>query len=693
MDDITDDWGGIPVDESSQQAVEPKATASQATDNWGGVPINEPAPKEMPWSTIPGKALENAIPSAKQFASDLIQPIIHPIDTAKSLGNLGLGAVEKLIPGGEYPHEKYADAVGEYFINRYGGMENLKKTMGDDPVGFLGDLSAILTGGSAAAARAPGAAGTAARVAGQIGKVIDPIMAPVNAAKAVGEVIPAIAGLATGVGPTAVKTAYQSGVKGGASSQAFLENMRGVTPAAEVVDDARNALRNMRQERSFDYVQGMASVGRDMTVLDFADLDRAIANTDRIKRFGTQDLSPSTAGVRSEIANVISEWRGLDPTQYHTPIGFDALKQRLGDIKDSLPYNTPERLVAEKAYNAARETIVKQAPDYAHVMKGYENASKQIDEVSRTLSLNPKASVDTALRKLQSAIRNNVNTNYGNRTKLAQGLAQNGAPELMEKLSGQAMNTWVPRGLAGIAGLGELYAAWHAMSPWSLVAMPASSPRVVGEGAHLAGRAVGLVPDTIRGVKLPTSTHGAAQTMRTIGETVRSEDPQINRANGGRIDPNNIHTSPSDAQKEAGNYAKDHVRIQGLDLTIENAKGSKRSGVDKGGKPWSVTLPHHYGYIKGSVGADKDHVDCYLGPHKNAPNVWVVDQQDADTKKFDEHKVMLAFASAQQARNCYLKAFSDGRGQARIKAMHEMTIGDFKEWLAKGDTTKAMAAA
>lgn len=199
--------------------------------------------------------------------------------------------------------------------------------------------------------------------------------------------------------------------------------------------------------------------------------------------------------------------------------------------------------------------------------------------------------------------------------------------------------------------------------------------------------------DVARIMTLQGPERNAVIRYLTGGEPPEGAAPVINRANGGRVDPNNIHTFPSEAQKEAGNYAKDHVRIQGLDLTIENAKGSKRSGVDKGGKPWSVTLPHHYGYIKGSVGADKDHVDCYLGPHKNAPNVWIVDQQDADTKKFDEHKIMMGFASAQQARNCYLKAFSDGRGQARIKAMHEMTIGDFKEWLAKGDTTKAMAAA
>lgn len=54
---------------------------------------------------------------------------------------------------------------------------------------------------------------------------------------------------------------------------------------------------------------------------------------------------------------------------------------------------------------------------------------------------------------------------------------------------------------------------------------------------------------------------------------------------------------PTDAEKEAGNYEKGHVIIQGLDISIENPKGSFRSGVDKDGKPWSVKMPSHYGYI------------------------------------------------------------------------------------------------
>jgi len=164
------------------------------------------------------------------------------------------------------------------------------------------------------------------------------------------------------------------------------------------------------------------------------------------------------------------------------------------------------------------------------------------------------------------------------------------------------------------------------------------------------------------------------------------------RARGGRVNPANIDHAPTEAQKKAGNYSKDHLSVHGLDIAIENAKGKMRRGVDKDGKPWAVRLPAHYGYIKRSEGADGDHVDCYLGPHLKSPNVFVVDQLNADTGKFDEHKCFLGFGSKAQVRRAYHAAFSDGKSHERLGNISEMPIDKFKGWLARGDTTKPLAA-
>lgn len=147
-----------------------------------------------------------------------------------------------------------------------------------------------------------------------------------------------------------------------------------------------------------------------------------------------------------------------------------------------------------------------------------------------------------------------------------------------------------------------------------------------------------------------------------------------------------VERNPTEGQKAAGNYRKGHVRLHGLDISIENPRGSCRSGRDpETGKAWRSRLPHHYGYIRGTEGSDGDHVDVFLGPHLRSPAVYVIDQKDLRTGDHDEHKVMLGFASLKQACRAYCDAFSDGRGRSRISHVEGLTMEKFKEWL-KGDT-------
>lgn len=149
---------------------------------------------------------------------------------------------------------------------------------------------------------------------------------------------------------------------------------------------------------------------------------------------------------------------------------------------------------------------------------------------------------------------------------------------------------------------------------------------------------------------------------------------------------------PSSAQIEAGNYKKHHVRRFGLDIAIENKKGSTRSGTNKSGKQWSVKMPADYGYIKRTEGADGDHVDVYLGP-SDAEIVFVVNQVDLNTRKFDEHKVLLGFDTFKAAMETYKAGFSDGRGGERAESAEAMTLDQFKKWLDKGDQNKVLTAA
>lgn len=145
--------------------------------------------------------------------------------------------------------------------------------------------------------------------------------------------------------------------------------------------------------------------------------------------------------------------------------------------------------------------------------------------------------------------------------------------------------------------------------------------------------------------------------------------------------------NPSENRKRAGNYVKGKLRWNGLVISIENAKGSVRRGVDAKGEPWACTMPASYGYLLKSVGADDDHIDLYMGPNPLAHDVYVIDQIDARTGRFDEHKVMAGFGSKDEAIETYKKAFSDNRADERIGAVTKMNIGQFKRWLLRGDTT------
>lgn len=137
-------------------------------------------------------------------------------------------------------------------------------------------------------------------------------------------------------------------------------------------------------------------------------------------------------------------------------------------------------------------------------------------------------------------------------------------------------------------------------------------------------------------------------------------------------------SNPTEAQKKAGNYKMGHVKVSGMDVTIENPKGSKRSGVDGSGKAWSVTMKHHYGYIKGTKGKDGDHIDVFVGDNPNSEKAFVVDQVCKEGR-FDEHKVMIGFDNINQAKSAYLGNYE--KGWKGLKNITEVSVKEFQEWL------------
>ncbi len=156
--------------------------------------------------------------------------------------------------------------------------------------------------------------------------------------------------------------------------------------------------------------------------------------------------------------------------------------------------------------------------------------------------------------------------------------------------------------------------------------------------------------------------------------------------------PNNDQRESTPAQNEAENYRKPTFTYHGMTVAIETPKdGTRRGG--KEGNEWSVKMPAHYGYVKRTEGADGDAVDVYVGDDlEGAEIVFVVDQKDAESGDFDEHKAFVGFDNVEQVRATYRRGFSDGRGDDRMGEITEMPIAQFKEWVANRSETKKPAS-
>lgn len=145
----------------------------------------------------------------------------------------------------------------------------------------------------------------------------------------------------------------------------------------------------------------------------------------------------------------------------------------------------------------------------------------------------------------------------------------------------------------------------------------------------------------------------------------------------------NVNTNPTEAQKKAGNYKKGHVQVGVFDITIEQPKGSVRSGVDANGNKWETTMQNTYGYIRGTEGVDGDHIDVFLSDDTdgwNGRKVFVVDQYNEDGS-FDEHKVMLGFNDADEAETAYLSNYEKGWEKGRKIVVTPVNMEDFEKWI------------
>jgi hypothetical protein len=187
---VSDWWDSAPLVTSRGSGDEWWKNAPLAKDP-GAESAAQPS-----WQDVAISAVGNAPGSALRFAKDVAQPFVHPLDTAAALGRTANALEDKVMssigvsraPGFELSAQDQAipGQIAQYYGGRYGDVEKIKKSVAEDPVGVLGDVSTALSLGGTAAARVPGLIGKTGRAAAKLGDVANPAMAPMKAVASVG---------------------------------------------------------------------------------------------------------------------------------------------------------------------------------------------------------------------------------------------------------------------------------------------------------------------------------------------------------------------------------------------------------------------------------------------------------------------------------------------------------------------------
>jgi hypothetical protein len=496
--------------ERKQSVSDLRASESQDFANMGAGDVAMSAAKNLP-SSVYG------------VAEDTLSAAMNPIQTAETITQLGAGILQNVLPesvvnavGKDKRSIKVADQVGKMFVDRYGSLDAVKKTIATDPASIAADVATVL------GLKSPSLASKA-----------DPLAITAKGAEKVastaGDITSGVLGTTTGAGGQAVREAYTAGREGGQRQQLFRDNLTGAAPLENVLHDAKQNLQALRMDRRKAYQDKMEQVKSDPTVLTFDGVDSALKDAIGRVTFNGQIKDPSAAKAVSNIAKVIGEWKSLDPARFHTPEGMDALKQRIGAEMDKLPFEARNaRQAIGDIYGAVRNDIAKQAPVYDEVMKSYSDSTELIREIERSLSLNDRASADTAMRKLQSTMRSNVNTNFGQRQKLLSEIE--GKPNLLTpQLAGQALNEWTPRGIQGATSLLTTGTAYGAGGiPTAIGAATISSPRLVGEAANVTGKAAGAITDAMKEAtqRFPYITDPRLRIMLYQAEQAKNQEQQ-----------------------------------------------------------------------------------------------------------------------------------------------------------------------
>ena len=516
-----------------------------------------PAPQAGPMTgmQVVKSAYEHLGPSAVKAAQDVIYPFTHAPETIAGLKTMGAGLASKAAPyvGSQYRSPEGEQAIGsvaDYYKQRYGSVEGAKRAFAEDPVGTMMDVSTVFTGAGGAlrgaglgAAKAAEIAGTTGRIAkglgtageiiGETGRLVDPVAATTKLGAMAAEpitkgLVPGLFSVQSGKSFEGLRRAEEAGATG---NKEFFRNIVGGTKPEEVVEQTRDALQAIKDQRSQEYLntsQGWKSSQTPLTLspvnLKLSDIINEYTPTGgKVARYMQAPIN--------EIRDTINHYAGTRKTMSD----LDLLKRDLDKLYYQPEFRSPE---AKAALTQVRQevwnTISSHDPVYADIMGKYEQATSEINNIISDIGTD-KTGTAARLRKLIKAA--------GSET--INRLAKE-RPDLPYALAGQELSTVFPGGIRGaIAGSLPYLAGYSIFHPAALAGIAAASPFVAGTTQAALGAARTL-PMQLEQMALPQAARRTVlASQRPELATAREEMPaeetedyfykRAGRATGGRI--------------------------------------------------------------------------------------------------------------------------------------------------------------
>lgn len=452
------------------------------------------------------KALGNVPSSIGHMAQGLLNTVAHPIDFSNGLLNTLSGGVETGLNKvfGKNVSDKQTqtfESVLGALKDRYGGLDNLQRTATNDPAGFGADVLTLMEGGTTGFDALTGG-NTNATLNSTLESVAHPIAEGIKkVASAPLRLAGEVKGIDTGAGYGNIKEGLNATAQGGKASEAFNNALGGNTNPEDLVDKAKDALNEVVNNRRISYQNGLQQIAGNTTQLDLSPVQEEVQN--QLQKFnitqtpeGGLDFSRSKFALDTSAQNDITKLTGYVNSYGNkagdlSAVGIDNLKQIVGSYwSPNSDYRAFVQGIKNSIWNPSENTgVLSQIPGYQGTMADYSEATDQIKDIQKGLSLGDKASVDTAFKKLISSMRQNNDF----RRMLVQDLDSATGGTLLPSIAGQQLSPWLPRGLAGIAeGVGGLGAA--VMNPSIILpligAAITTSPQIVGRFIQALGLGV-----------------------------------------------------------------------------------------------------------------------------------------------------------------------------------------------------------